>query len=104
MGDNTNHSRNKATLSLIKTDSGDYYLQGDGDHSRNTNFSIYALDGEGGDPFSFASGEKWAIVELPGIPKGGVKYDPDDQDSFWGAQAKVVKAARKAGIQVPDYA
>lgn len=105
-----------AILNLVKTGRGDYYLQGTGDPSRNADFSIYDWDGEGGDPFQFVSGEKWEIVKLPGLSQivhtdegdsvvqYGVEYDADDTDSFWSAQAEIVKAAVSAGIDVPDYA
>jgi hypothetical protein len=89
-----------ARLNLVKTDSGNYFLQGTGDRSRNADFSLYDWDGEGGDPFALASGETWEIVE--GTPT--VEYDPDDSDSFWSAQMEIVEAAKRKGIEVPDYA
>lgn len=89
-----------AKLNLVKTDRGKYFLQGRGHHSRNADFSLFDWDGEGGDPFAMAPGEKWEIV--PGTPS--VSYDPKDSDSFWVAQAEIVKAAKHLGIEVPDYA
>lgn len=92
-----------ATLNLVKTDKGHYFLQGTGDPSRNADFSLYDWDGEGGDPFSMASGQTWEIVELPGI-EDGIEYDVEDQDSFWEAQTQIIEAAELAGIEVPGYA
>lgn len=89
-----------AKLNLVKTDSGNYFLQGRGDKSRNADFKLFDWDGEGGDPFALASGETWEIVE--GTPT--IEYDADDSDSFWSAQAQIVKAAKRQGIEVPDYA
>lgn len=91
-----------ATLNLVKTEKGDYLLQGTGDESRNADFSLFDWDGEGGDPFAFGS-QTWEVVELPGI-SDGVEYDADDNDTWWNAQAQIVEAAEAAGIEVPDYA
>ena len=89
-----------ATLHLVKTDEGTYLLQGYGDPSRNADFSLFDVDGEGGDPFSLASGQEWSIVEE--IP--GVEYDPEFTDTFWEAQQAILKSAKAAGIELPDYA
>lgn len=89
-----------AKLNLVKTESGNYFLQGRGDCSRNADFKLFDWDGEGGDPFSMASGETWEIVD----DTPTVEYDPKDSDSFWTAQAEIVEAAKRKGIQVPDYA
>lgn len=88
-----------ATLYLVKTDDGQYLLQGSGDPSRNADFSLFDVDGEGGDPFAFGNC-KWTLVE--GLE--GVEYDPEDTDTFWNAQAEIVEAAEKAGIALPGYA
>jgi hypothetical protein len=85
-----------ATLHLVKTDAGAYFLQGTGDPSRNADFSLFDVDGEGGDPFGLASGSKWQIVD--GIV--GVDYDPNDTDTFWAAQQEILKAAKVAGISL----
>lgn len=123
-----------ATLNLVKTDEGKYFLQGTGDASQNADFSLFDWDGEGGDPFQFGS-QKWEIVPLQGLSKivyhcsecgeeieadgfceehpsatvdsvmrNGVEYDAEDTDTFWTAQAQIVEAAEKAGIEVPSYA
>lgn len=88
-----------ATLNLVKTDDGKYFLQGAGDPTRNADFSLFDWDGEGGDPFQFGS-QKWEIVE----EVEGVEYDAEDVDSFWSAQALIIGRAIAAGIDVPDYA
>jgi hypothetical protein len=88
-----------ATLYLVKTDDGQYLLQGTGHPSRNADFSLFDVDGEGGDPFAWGN-STWAIVETV----EGVEYDPEDTDSFWTAQAEIVEAAEEAGITLPDYA
>lgn len=89
-----------AKLNLVKTEAGRYFLQGRGDKSRNADFTLYDWDGEGGDPFALASGQRWKIVE--GTPT--VEYDPANSDSWWSARAKIIKAAKRKGIEVPDYA
>lgn len=91
-----------ATLHLVQTDTGTYYLQGTGDPSRSADFSVYDWDGEGGDPFQLGK-QTWTIVPLPDLPDG-VEYDPDDADTWWTAQQQIVAAAREAGIAVPDSA
>jgi len=89
-----------ATLHLVKTDSGNYLLQGTGDPSRNADFSLYALDGEGGDPFYFGN-QKWEIVE--GVESA--EYDTEGEfssDSFWNALEEVLTSAKAQGIDLPD--
>jgi len=76
-----------ATLRLCKFENGELVLQGDGDPSQNADFSLYDLDGEGGDPFAFGNRE-WEIVE--GVP--GVEYDPQDSDTFWAAVEQIEQA------------
>lgn len=92
-----------ATLNLVKTEKGNYFLQGTGDASQNADFSLFDWDGEGGDPFDLAPNQSWEIVDLPGI-ENGVEYDEEDTDTFWNAQAEIIEAAEKAGIEVPAYA
>jgi len=87
-----------ATLSLIKTEKGSYYLQGNHDPDVD-DFSIFDWDGQ---DVELSNGE-FEIVALPGIGKG-ILYDQKDDDTFWSAQAQIVAAAEKAGIGVPDYA
>lgn len=89
-----------ARLNLVKTDDGQYFLQGTGDPCRTTDFKLFDWDGEGGDPFAVAPGRRWAIVD--GTPT--VEYDPEDCDSWWNAQAEIVNAAKRLGIEVPSYA
>ena len=73
-------------------------LQGTGDPSQNADFSLFDLDGEGGDPFAFGNRE-WEIVAGVDLEE----YDPQDSDSFWTAQQAVIDSAREAGIELPDY-
>ena len=89
-----------ATLTLVQTSSGKMLLQGAGDPSHNADFSLFDLDGEGGNPFSLASGESWEIVEA--IP--AQEYDADDTDSFWTAQQAILRAAKATNCENPtDY-
>jgi len=76
-----------STLHLVITDNGVLLLQGTGDPSQNAHFSLYDLDGEGGDPFNYA-GESWEIVKSI----EGVDYDPEDHDSFCQAREEIIKA------------
>lgn len=90
-----------ATLHLVKTDSEtdpQYLLQGTGDRSQNADFSLYACDGEGGDPFSHGVGS-WEIVD--GVASDD--YNPEDSDTFWAALDTVLKSAKTQGIRLPDY-
>lgn len=87
-----------ATLNLVRCDNGDLLLQGLGDRSQNADFSLFDVDGEGGDPFAWGNRE-WKIVE--GVASS--EYDPNDSDSFWSAQEEVIESARAAGIELPDY-
>jgi hypothetical protein len=85
-----------ATLNLVQTDSGGYLVQGSDDPTHNADFSLYSLDGEGGDPFLFGN-QSWQIVE-------GVKSaEYDDTDSFWSALDAVLTSAKARGIKLPDY-
>ena len=78
---------------------GNYFLQGEGDASRNADFSLFSVDGEGGDPFQFGN-QSWDLVsEIE-----GQEYDADDTDSFWTAQQEILKEAKEKGIELPDYA
>lgn len=90
-----------ATLNLVKTDDGKLFLQGAGDPSRNADFSLFDLDGEGGDPFNLGSRE-WSIVELPQIPNG-VRYAVSDSDSFHDARIEILKAYLATGAYLPAY-
>ena len=85
-----------ATLNLVKTDNNVLLLQGTGDPSQNAYFSLYDLDGEGGDPFSYA-GERWEIVHYV----AGVEYDPEDQDSFWLAREEIINNYKN--LESGDY-
>lgn len=87
-----------AILNLVRFDDGSLALQGVGDPSSNADFSLFDLDGEGGDPYAFGN-RTWAVVE--GVPS--TDYDADDRDSFWAAQQDVIDSAREAGIELPDY-
>lgn len=88
-----------AKLTLVKTDKSGYFLQGTGDPSRNADFSLYDLDGEGGDPFALGN-TTWEIVS--GIESA--EYDPEDTDTFWEALTVVLESAIAHGIEIPDYA
>jgi len=88
-----------ATLYLVKTDEGHYLLQGTSDPSRNADFSLFDIDGEGGDPFAWGCKE-WEIVE--GIKSA--EYDPDDTDTFWYAQGEIIDDAIAKGVDLPPYA
>ena len=74
-----------ATLYLVITSRNVLLLQGLGDPSPNANFSLYDIEGEGGDPFIYA-GEYWEIVK--GVE--GVDYDPGDNDSFLHAREEII--------------
>jgi len=85
-------------LSLTKNKKGDLFLHST-EPSKNAEFSIFDLDGEGsGDPFDFGSDE-WVPVE--GIDER--EYDADDNDSFWEAQQGILKECQEKGISLPDY-
>jgi hypothetical protein len=86
-----------ATLRLVRFADGGLGLQGDMDPSRYADFSVYDLDGEGGEPFDYGH-TTWDIVE--GIRPA--RYDAGDDDSFRAAREKIIGAARKAGIELPD--
>jgi hypothetical protein len=88
-----------AKLSLIKTEDGTLYLQGTGDPSQHADFSIFQLDGEGGDPFALGN-TTWEIV--PNVKS--FEYDPNDNDTFWSAHGQLIKSARKAKIKIPRWA
>lgn len=88
-----------ATLNLVKTSKGSYLVQGTDDPTRNADFSLYDLDGEGGDPFAFGN-QTWEIVE--GVESA--EYDPEDSDTFWSALETVLTSARAQGIELPEYA
>lgn len=77
-----------ATLNLIITEKNDLLLQGTGDPSANADFSVFDLDGEGGDPFSVVCNDSFEIVEHV----AGIEYDPEDNDSFWSAREEIFKA------------
>lgn len=91
-----------ATLHLVRVVGehlrGRLLLQGTDDPSCNADFSLFDVDGEGGDPFRFGNLE-WEMV--PGV--AGVGYDPKDDDAFWVAQRRIAAMARAAGIALPDY-
>jgi hypothetical protein len=87
-----------AYLALIRLQDGTLGLQGCGDRNRHTNFWLFTVDGEGGDPFLFGNAQ-WELVDC--VP--AVEYDPGDSDSFWAAQQEIVSAARAAGIELPEY-
>ncbi len=87
-----------AELNLVRTDTGDYLLQGTGDRSQNADFSLFDLDGEGGDPFALGCAEWEIISEI-----AAREYDPADHDSFWTAQQAIVANARRLGMSLPDY-
>lgn len=73
-------------------------MQGSGDASANATFSLFDVDGEGGDPYAYGNCE-WKIVAAV----ESVEYDPEDSDDFWAAQQAIVDAAREAGIELPEY-
>lgn len=76
-----------AILNLVRTDDGEFLLQGSGDPSAHAAFSLFYLDGEGsGNPHDFGCIE-WEVVSP------GEEYDPDDSDTFWEARARVLAAA-----------
>lgn len=87
-----------ATLHLVRFGDGTLALQGTGDPSQNADFSLYDLDGDGGDPFAFGN-QEWEIVDNVEASD----YDSTDSDSFWSAQQDVIESAREAGIALPDY-
>jgi len=87
-----------ATLSLVRDADGNLFLQGASDPSQNADFSLFDVDGEGGDPFAWGN-RTWEIVH--GV--SSCEYDPEDSDSFWTAQQSVIESARKAGVELPDY-
>lgn len=88
-----------ATLNLVRDTEGNLFLQGTGDPSQNAGFSLFDVDGEGGDPFAWGNRE-WTVV--PNV--ASAEYDPEDSDTFWSAQQAVVESARAAGVELPDYA
>lgn len=83
-----------ARLHLVKTTDGEYLLQGIGDPSANADFSLYDLDGEGGDPFAYGN-QQWKIVP-------GVESDEYDEDEFWAARDVVLQSAVANGILDAD--
>lgn len=87
-----------ATLNLVRFDNGNLGLQAIGQPSRNADFSLYDLDGEGGDPFAFG-GAEWTLVA--GVAPQ--EFYADESDTFWVAQQAILDACRAAGISLPDY-
>lgn len=90
-----------AFLSLAKDDEGKLYLYSTAS-SRNADFSIFPLDGEGsGNPFDFGN-KTWCEVEEMDLE---IEYDEDDEDSysFWQAQEAILEACVSAKIELPDY-
>ncbi len=85
-----------ARLQLVKLSEGGLALQGTGDPSRRAEFSIYDLDGEGGDPFAYGARASWRVV--PEVDS--CEYDPNDDATFWAAHETVLQSARDAGIDL----
>ncbi len=89
-----------ATLTLCRFDGGSLVLQGSGDKTRNAYFSLFEVDGEGGDPFAFGN-QTWTPIE--GVATA--EYDPQsDDDGFWHALQTVLESAREHGIELPEHA
>jgi hypothetical protein len=88
-----------AFLALCKFENGQLVLQGSEDGTRNTDFSLFDVDGEGGDPFAFGN-RNWEQIEEVDTSE----YDPTDTDTFWQALEVVLKSARKCGIELPEHA
>lgn len=81
-------------LALVRTDRDQLYIQAaDGDEL----LGLYDLDGEG--PLSLGN-QTWTHVE--GIDEQS--YSEDDTDTFWTGQQALLKAAKAAGVELPDYA
>lgn len=87
-----------ATLILCRFDNGSLVLQGSGDKSHNADFSLFDVDGEGGDPFAFGN-RTWEQIEEVDTSE----YDQADTDTFWEALEVVLKSARKCGIELPSH-
>ena len=89
-----------AILNLVITEKNDLLFQGIGDPSRNADFSLTDLDGEGGDPFAIACGVSWELVTF----LEGVEYDPEDHDSWWSAREEIFSQLRSDDRGVKDLA
>ena len=88
-----------ATLNLVVTEKNDLLLQGKGDRSQNADFSLFFIDGEGGDPHAL-SVQSWEIVE----GTDSVEYDPEDHNSFWAAREEILSQLRSDNRGVKNLA
>jgi len=84
-----------AILSLVQSSNGWLALHSTAP-SKNADFSIFNLDGEGsGDPFGYGN-NTW--TEVQGVEE--VEYDEDDTDTFWQARQAIIKSMLATNIDL----